>query len=89
MIKIKWTKDTFYRAHAETRINDFRVTRVTCASGVKHYYVHWILNPTWAAPHSRMSNNLPSLKAVRGLIEHLKTQSNCVSRLHSKLKAGG
>lgn len=68
-----WTKGV--GLGEETVFNGFLISRVTCQSGTKLYWVHWIENPTWAAPHNRMSiaphRSLQSAKAMVGYLESM------------------
>lgn len=65
-MKTKWQHNTTY-------INDFRVERSKLQSGKYLYYVLWIENPHYAAPHFRMSDKMFSLQRARSFIKHLES----------------
>lgn len=76
--KLKWTKSNKgLMCEHETRINGYRVSRVTCSSGVKHYYVHWYQtkqSPLVGATGWHMSEKLTSLRQVRIRVQYFLDQ---------------
>lgn len=83
MKQIKWTKAL--DIGVETVIDGFKVSRVTCQSGTKLYFVHWFENPDYAAPYCRMSDKIFSMSSVKKRIAYIKTMPNCVPRLSKRV----
>ena len=70
---IKWNKE--YNEHT-TMIDGYKVDRIKLQSGKFHYYVCWMENIDWAAPHSKMSYKQPSLSAIKRIINRMKRDSS-------------
>ena len=71
---MKWTTAKDGLGH-EAYLGDFKVSRVTCQSGRRFYYLHYITryikggNCQW-----RMSDKAHSLTAIRALLGSFKTE---------------
>jgi hypothetical protein len=81
-MKTVWQK--MDRGHS-TRIHDFRVERSRLNSGKHLYWVFWFENVDWAAPHSKMSGAMNSLKQAKAFIERLKQRDGAKARLKQRL----
>lgn len=71
-MKLKWIRSNKGLANEHTTlVNDFKVDRVTCTSGTKHYYVHYYcpIRQYW-----HMSHVMRSFQTVRKFIRSIESR---------------
>jgi hypothetical protein len=71
-VETKWRRGSI--SSKEMIFNGVRISRSDLQNGGHFYYVHWMENAHYAAPHSKMSHNFRSLKSAKQFAMHLLEQ---------------
>lgn len=87
-VETSWKRGPF--SNNEMFYNGVRISRSNLQSGRKFYYVHWIENAHYAAPHSRMSDKFRSLQSAKRFAQYLivkqSQDATCVAAFPNNLK---